>query len=623
MKSLVVVIALVLAVWPWGSGGREPWALLITSFALLAAILVQWLKRERLQVGDRWLVALSSGLLLWSLLSTLWSVNSFQSWLWTLYLALAALAFVVVRNLAVDQQQMWLRAYVWLATGVAIYGIELFLTGTYDRLTSSFYWANPAAGWLLPALIMASWWSTRGRWYWSPVAVILGSAFLLTQSRGAFLLLLVILVIGFAASPKLRQNWRKSWLPLLVIIVLSFGLSQGVVVLKKQAFGLSTGKLSDRFAEALSGESTSGSDRLNYLKSAGQIWEHHPVSGTGAGTYGTVHPQYQQRVVSAATNAHNAYIQTLAELGLVGGLLLSGLIIWLLLGIWRGARKQPELILPAVSALALLAHSGIEIDARYPSLIVLTAVLAGIVYRHHKPLELPKIAGSFIPVAAVLVCLLAASLYQSQVWANRASIYTDNHDYLRAAQANARARHGLVYDPDVWTAEGIDYYEIAALMPGPSKYAQQAARSAQQAIRHDPEDSQHYFLLGRARRIGGDASAAIQPYQQAIHYDPYNHPEYYLDLARDYLQLGDKKAAQAVVGDALGQYTDQIVGNRNADETFAPSVAELYVIRSYQQFAGGQIAAAQDTLRHALRLDPNNVDARTLLKQGSDLIPAQ
>jgi O-antigen ligase len=105
-----------------------------------------------------------------------------------------------------------------------------------------------------------------------------------------------------------------------------------------------------RFAEAASGESKSTSDRLYYLGSAFDMWLAHPWGGTGAGTYRDVHPQYQKRVISASSNAHNFYVQTLAELGLVGTLALVAVMLWLLAGGLRGLVAEPEMVPVAIGA---------------------------------------------------------------------------------------------------------------------------------------------------------------------------------------------------------------------------------------------------------------------------------
>jgi tetratricopeptide (TPR) repeat protein len=272
-----------------------------------------------------------------------------------------------------------------------------------------------------------------------------------------------------------------------------------------------------------------------------------------------------------------------------------------------------------LAVLVLLMHFGLEIDSSYPTMIALLFMTVGIVYQpmHHRKLRGVQLVA--VPAVAILLAAVAISLNFSRVQADRGSIANDNHDYSAAAGYYAKAHSGLAYNPDNWTAEGIDDYALAGIT-GSKAYLALAKDRANQAIARDPKDSQHYFLRARTERLGGDYNSAITDYENALKLDMYNHPDYYLDLAQTKLQQGDKQAAQAVALRGLSLYSDSVIAQRSADPAIKPAVAGLLVVTSYEQIAQGNMQEAKRSLNRALRLDPNNFDAQTLLQQGQDII---
>jgi O-antigen ligase len=619
-KPLMIIGAILVALLPWMSGGSDPLALLITVFALLVGAFLLWREPEQQRVASLPLRLLAFLWLGWGAASLIWSVNRYDSELWLLYAIVGVLVFAITAGLTLGEKAKLLSGYVWVAVAAALYGFYLYMTGDYGRLTSSFYWANPCAAYLLPAaFISGQHWlkdaertSLRG-WVRFAQVLVLGTAIWLTDSRGA-ILAAVIVLIGALASSRLR----RSWLPLIGIIVLTFGLSFGGAALRTHFGSGATVTPGSRFAQAAEGESTSAQDRWNYLKSAISIWRDHPLLGIGAGTFGVVHPQYQLRVISASSDAHNIFAQTLAEQGLIGLLILIYLFIVIAVGVIRGCRREPQLAVVAAGAAVVLIHFGLDIDDRYPALIVLLAMLAGVCYQTW----LPRITRSHAhrrwatPILLVVALVISISAYESSVWAGRGSTYDAMHQLTNAAAAYAKAHTGPVYDPTNWTSEGIDYYTLAEITGGSKTYTPLALNRAQAAITRDPQDSQNYFLLGRVERLAGNHATAEADYRQALHLDPWNHPDYYLDLASLLIQTGQTTAGQNVVSQGLALYPDTVIDNRSADPTIKPAVAELLALQAADRFQHNDLAAAVSDLNRALRLDPTNQDVRQLAAHG-------
>jgi O-antigen ligase len=82
-----------------------------------------------------------------------------------------------------------------------------------------------------------------------------------------------------------------------------------------------------------------------------EIWLDNPITGIGVGNYPLVAPEYaatRLRVNLEALNAHNVYIQLLAETGTIGFLLYVGVLVLTVRELWR-ALRDPN---PQVASLA-------------------------------------------------------------------------------------------------------------------------------------------------------------------------------------------------------------------------------------------------------------------------------
>jgi hypothetical protein len=96
----------------------------------------------------------------------------------------------------------------------------------------------------------------------------------------------------------------------------------------------------------------------------------HPVLGTGAGTFGFYWARSGRVVdVGGALDAHSLYLETLAELGPVGLLLLAGMLLAPLRGV-RGSGSVPYVPAAVGAYAAFLVHAGLDWDWEMPVVIV-------------------------------------------------------------------------------------------------------------------------------------------------------------------------------------------------------------------------------------------------------------
>jgi O-antigen ligase/Flp pilus assembly protein TadD len=620
MRPVIVVtlgVCLAAAIAPWFSGGQEPVAMIISAGTLLLASLLLWRQPEARKLGRGPLLWSWWGLIGWAALSLVWTANRYSTILVLSEWIMAGLVFWVAYAVAGEARgrEVLLRLYLVSAGIFGLVAVGMFMTQAYGRLTGTFYWANPAAAYIVPAVVFSvdGMQKSQGRrgWWWAAATVGFLAVFWLTDSRAAAVVLLGLLGIYCLVNKLKKSFWIKLLSSLIVSLGLSFGLSWVSIYSAHHGSALVPGS---RFAEAASGESQSLSDRLLFLESTVKIWWDNPVIGTGAGTYPDVHPKYQGRVVSASASAHNIYAQTLSELGIVGGLLLLSVLGWLFAGIVRGLVVNPQVLAVVLAASGLLIHFGLDIDAQYPALVMLAALLVGVSYRQWSVVR-GRLSWRGAAVAAVLL-VPAVSLYKSQAWADAAASYEEAGDYEGAASRLEVAREVVVYNPDLVNAEGIAWYSAAASGDkGAEKAGATALALAREAERLDPKDGQHYQLEGRVLSLQGHEQEAEAALSKALKLDPYNHPQYALDLATLRLGRGDRDGAANTIQSMLAQYPAEVVANRNSDSSLRPVLANLQAVLGNIYLEEGNVGDARYRAQQALQLDKTSLRGRALFHQ--------
>jgi O-antigen ligase len=614
--TIVVCLAIVIA--PWFSGGQEPIATWIDAGVLLLSTLLIW-RQPQIRVL-RWgpLVFTYAALIGLALLSLLWSVNRFSTAEWIVEWVIAGLAFRLAYVLAGEKNgRDWLvNAYLLSALVFCLGAIWLYLTTPYDRLTGTIYWPNPAAAYLIPAVLLSL---DRARvaarrrvmLLWAIAVVTVAASFVLTASRGASIVLAFVLVLYCL----LVETKRHFWIRFVSVIVLSLGVAYGLVLLStftvQHSENIAPGS---RLAQIASRESESLTDRLYYAESALEIWFANPVGGTGAGTYGDVHPQYQKRVISASTDAHDLYVQTLAEQGIFGGIVMAALILWLLAGTIRGIVDDHSLVAIGLGGVGLLIHFGVDIDASYPAILALAAACFGLVYRQW--VSTRRSASWRLPAVAALLLVPTANVYLGQSWATKALASQNSGDYALAATQFESAHRGVVFDPEYVDAEGIDYYTIATAGGSESAGASALALNrALEAERLAPRDGQNYQLEGRVLTLEGKLPQAEAAFHHALALDPYDQPGYSLDLASAQLLAGNLGGALKTAQVMLAKYPDSVITNRQLDTTLRPTLGDLAALAGNIYLQQSNLKAAAKAGQLSLHIDPGNLRGRALMHQ--------
>jgi O-antigen ligase len=125
----------------------------------------------------------------------------------------------------------------------------------------------------------------------------------------------------------------------------------------------------------------------------GEIWEnawrvirHHPLMGVGLGAFETAYPIYARDngMEGIVAEAHNDYLQILADAGIVGAALALWFIVAIFRAVARGVRSRDRLLAgialgSGAGLFGLLVHSVFDFNLHLPSHALLFLVLSMVV----------------------------------------------------------------------------------------------------------------------------------------------------------------------------------------------------------------------------------------------------
>lgn len=339
------------------------------------------------------------GLAGWTALSVGWAPLSEAAredvWRMALYAAVLLLAVAAFRERWVARALEL--ALALLALVVVGYGLSGDL-GVLD-LTNSFaangrldqplsYWnamgALAAVGVVLCVRIAAD--RTRTE----PLRVVASVALLpllvglyLTYSRGALAAVGLGLVTLALVAPEARPLWARAghrWRLAVgwgAVVLLAGAL---ILVAVDRSSPPARGATAQRFADI-------GSNRADYWRVAVDSFAATPLHGVGTAGF-RVEWLRERDVAEGAVDAHSLYIETAAELGLVGLALLAAFIGGVAVCARRLVFEDAVLAAGPCAALAVLAlHAGIDWDWDLPALGLVGLLLAGAVITRASPAE--------------------------------------------------------------------------------------------------------------------------------------------------------------------------------------------------------------------------------------------
>ncbi len=327
-----------------------------------------------------------------------------------------------------------LKSFAWFLT---IFGFAVSLFSLIQSFTwnESIYWLRPMPGLIAPygpfpshnlyagyielfipmpiAIALSRTVSRPARLFCAFAAVIMSLSVIFSLSRGGMIslagALLFIAVVslrktarqhrsererwseesedgepdGFEDSTRLPR-WRRAPYPQAAVVV----AIAGAIIVGLLWLG------PDSVASRLTQGTLTGSDPQgqNFYASRGWIWTDtlkmflaNPITGVGLGAYESAFPLYTANDgLMIVRQAHNDYLQIIADAGVIGGLLAIWFIMAVFLEFARGLKAkdtwQRVVTLGAGAGIAsLLVHSLFDFNLQIPSTALLFLVLAGII----------------------------------------------------------------------------------------------------------------------------------------------------------------------------------------------------------------------------------------------------
>ncbi len=456
------------------------WGWAALAFALVA--LLAALGRDRLVVGRlEWLTLAALGsFAAWTLLSTVWSPSSAQPVLAFERTAVYVLALLAVFAVATSPASATLLAGGVLGGIVVLCadGLAARVDGSSvsPRLAAPIGYENAvgilAAVGILVALGLAATASARSRVLCLGTVPLLAAALYLTSSRGSWLALGVGGCVALGVETRRRRllgtvaaalpaaalvTWSAAraptgaWLGVALVastaVALALGVARPKLSLDRRLFAAAAllvvvaGAVAWPTAAGGRLPDASGNGRGAYWRVALREVEARPLLGGGAGSY----VRYWDHLRPSGfpgQNAHNLYLETLAELGPFGLVLLLSVFALPFVAV-RRARAHPVVPAAAAGFAAFVVHAAVDWDFQLPVVAVAGLVLAGallVAARRPDATRRPSRARWLLAaaVSSAAVLAIAAQAGNSALAGSRAAL---DRDDTQAATRLARRAH--------------------------------------------------------------------------------------------------------------------------------------------------------------------------------------
>lgn len=359
------------------------------------------------------------------------------------------------------------------------------------------------------------------------------------KDQGNELLVMLILVCAGVAvlqvvSTRLARPITRASIPVSRGAAISALSAAALVALVIGLLAGAPGEISDRwqdFKQPLKqGEATkverfqssSGSGRYQYWESALNANATDPVQGIGPGTFEFWWDR-DGTIPGSVRNAHSLYLETLAELGIVGLSLIGALMILVVFVAIRGVfRAEPPadaaLAAATAASAAFLVAAGIDWVWQLAVLPVSFLLIAAAVISHEpgpsdSPMRPSLIAIRVCAGLTAVAALVAIFIPVSETQAVRKSQDQVREKSLDSALDDARSAERL----EPYAASPKIQEALILELRGRLGLAAQAAEAATAA---EATNWKTYFVLSRIEAERGRPASAVHAYRRAKSLNP-------------------------------------------------------------------------------------------------------
>jgi O-Antigen ligase len=265
--------------------------------------------------------------------------------------------------------------------------------------------------------------------------------------------------------------------------------------------------------------SSSGSGRWQFWGAASSEFQAHPLNGGGAGSWQAWWLQHSTLGGFFTQYAHSLYLESLAELGIIGLLLIGGAVVVAVVGAVRSALdlRSGDVAAAAAAGVAFFVAAAYDWVWQLAGIAIVGVGLLGVALGA-RPSRRAGEWGRF-GVARPLLALLAVAAIIPQVVALASGIHLRNSKAAFDARNGARAKSEALAAKAVEPWDASTWLQLALVEQSLKDYA--AASSAiRSAIHRSPQD---YVLWEAAASIDayrGDAAAVRRDFEEVRRLNP-------------------------------------------------------------------------------------------------------
>lgn len=264
--------------------------------------------------------------------------------------------------------------------------------------------------------------------------------------------------------------------------------------------------------------SSSGSGRWQFWSAAMSEFRAHPLNGGGGGSWEFWWLQHGSLPLFTQV-AHSLYLETMAELGIIGLLLLLGWLLLAMTGAVRSARAHSSAYVAALAATAIAFF----VSAAYDWVWQLSGIaVVGVgclgVALGTQPVR-DAVVARRNPLLRPALALVAVAAIVPQVVVLAAGIHLSNSQSAAAASNFARARSEALAAKAVEPWAASPYAQLGRLAQNAGQY-DEARQWIGMAIARSPQDWALWFVASQIDTDRGQIQAAISEYNKAKSLNP-------------------------------------------------------------------------------------------------------
>jgi tetratricopeptide (TPR) repeat protein len=249
--------------------------------------------------------------------------------------------------------------------------------------------------------------------------------------------------------------------------------------------------------------STSGNSRADYWSVALGTAADDPVLGSGAGTFDIA--WYRERPGQVGVrDAHSLYLETLAELGVPGLLLLSAVLLVPVAAVW--SRRDWASATATGAYAAYLVHAGLDWDWEVPAVTLAALACAAAMLAAARPANAERPLGRALRIGALVAAALVATAAVFQ-YAGAQALLTSRNSFDAGRFESARDAAERATSLAPWSSEALVALGEAQLA---LQQAREGRASLRRAVAKDPHDWSAWYRLGLASTGSERARAARQ-----------------------------------------------------------------------------------------------------------------